>query len=80
MYWDYGHTRGNFAQALRMGDWKGVRNGPNAVIELYDLAQDLGETTDVAAQHPDIVARIDAAMREAFSEDPHYHVATDALP
>ncbi|MDH3698787.1 MAG: hypothetical protein OEQ81_08990 [Flavobacteriaceae bacterium] len=27
-------------------------------IELYDLSADIGETTDVAAQHPEVVARI----------------------
>ncbi|MBT8235107.1 MAG: sulfatase [Bacteroidia bacterium] len=29
-------------------------------VELYDLSADIGETTDVAAQHPDVVAKIQA--------------------
>ena len=33
-------------------------------IELYDLDKDPSETTDVAAQHADIVARLAALLRE----------------
>ena len=59
--------------SLRMGDWKGVvqnliPQGKRAAqpwkIELYNLKTDIGETTDVAAKHPEIVARIDQLMRE----------------
>jgi arylsulfatase A len=56
-------------QAVRMGDWKGVRrelvrsNKDHRTIELYDLAMDRGETTDVAATHPRIVAQIARLMR-----------------
>jgi arylsulfatase A-like enzyme len=59
-------------QALRMGDWKGVRQNlmprgkaePNMHIELYNLRDDLAEAKDVAADHPDVVARIARLMRE----------------
>ena len=59
--------------SLRMGDWKGVvqnlmPQGKRAAqpwkIELYNLKTDIGETTDVTAKHPEIVARIDQLMRE----------------
>ena len=67
MYWEYHGRAWNGAQAARIGPWKGVRLGgredPNAPIELYNLASDLAETTDVAAQHPDVVAQIDSIMR-----------------
>jgi arylsulfatase A len=59
LYWEY-HERGG-SQAARLGNWKAVRqrimsraDGP---IELYDLSRDLGEKDDVAAAHPEIVAR-----------------------
>jgi len=65
LYWEY-HGLWNGAQAVRMGDWKGVRLGghddPDAHIELYDLALDRNETTDVSADHPEVVAQIRAAM------------------
>jgi arylsulfatase len=33
-------------------------------VELYNLKSDPHETTDVAAQHPEIVAKIEKVMRE----------------
>jgi arylsulfatase A-like enzyme len=36
--------------------------------ELYDLVQDISETTDVAAQHPDIVKRLEAEAAKARAE------------
>ena len=37
-------------------------------LALYDLEADVGETTDVAAAHPDVVARLQA-LAEAARED-----------
>lgn len=74
LYWDYGHVRGNFSQALRTGDWKGVRNGPGGRIELYDLANDLGETRNLAEQRPDVVARIEEMIRSAYVPSPDYPI------
>lgn len=72
LYWEY-HGLWNGAQAVRMGDWKGVRLGghddPDAPVELYDLATDPFESTDVAADHPDVVARIREIM-ESRTESP----------
>jgi arylsulfatase len=60
-------------QSVRMGDWKGVRKnlaprGRDAKaqleIELYNLSEDVGEARNVAARHPEIVARIETIMRE----------------
>lgn len=59
--------------SLRMGDWKAVvqnlmpqgkRPAQPWKIELYNLKDDIGETTDVAATHPEIVAKMDRLMRE----------------
>jgi len=38
---------------------------PTVPAALYDLENDVGETTDVAAAHPDVVARLDAIAEEA---------------
>jgi arylsulfatase A len=59
-------------QCVRVGDWKLVRQNLNAkpnapkppTTELYHLAKDPFETTDVAAQHPDIVAKLTQVARE----------------
>ncbi len=65
LYWEY-HGLWNGAQAVRTGRWKGVRLGghddPDAPIELYDLESDPGEERDLAAQNPDVVARIRRIM------------------
>jgi hypothetical protein len=51
-----------------MGDWKGIRTdilkNRAAAIELYDLARDPRETRNVAADHPDVVLRIERVMRQ----------------
>jgi arylsulfatase A-like enzyme len=66
LYWEY-HSSGS-SQAVRMGDWKGIRTdilkNPAAAIELYDLARDPRETRNVAADHPDVVLRIERVMRQ----------------
>ena len=36
--------------------------------ELYDLVADISETTDVAAQHPDLVQRLEAVAEQARNE------------
>ena len=67
LYWEFGGYGGQ--QALRMGDWKAVRqnllrktNKNPLKIELYNLSTDIGESRDVAADHPDIVARMRKIM------------------
>jgi arylsulfatase A-like enzyme len=66
LYWELHEPR--FMQAVRLGDWKAARHGPGAPIELYDLAKDIGETRDVAADHPDIVQRADAILKREHVE------------
>jgi hypothetical protein len=55
-----------------MGDWKAVRlkvgNNPDAPIHLYNLATDIGETEDIADQHPDVVKRISPLFKSARVE------------
>jgi arylsulfatase A-like enzyme len=59
LYWEYYGQGGRVA--VRIGDWKAIRNGmkknPTAPLELYNLATDRAEAYDVAADHPDIVAK-----------------------
>ncbi|MHC4251761.1 MAG: arylsulfatase, partial [Planctomycetota bacterium] len=57
-------------QAVRIGDWKGVRQEMHKgrmEIALYDLARDPGERTDVAAAHPDVVGKMRAIMSDAHT-------------
>jgi arylsulfatase len=40
---------------LRAGDWKIISKDEKSPWELYDLARDGTETTNLAAKHPDVV-------------------------
>jgi arylsulfatase A-like enzyme len=75
LYWDYGHTRGQYKQAVRMGDWKAVRNGADQSIELYDLRNDMNETRNLATQNRDIIAKIESILATAVTPDPSYPIA-----
>ncbi|MFM8395638.1 MAG: sulfatase/phosphatase domain-containing protein, partial [Acidobacteriota bacterium] len=66
LYWEF-FERG-FDQALRTGDWKAVRRGPDGPVELYDLKTDPGETTDLAARRPQILRRVTALLSRARTE------------
>ena len=61
LYWRFGTQR-----AIRQGDWK-LLMGPDATAwELYNLAEDISEANDLAAQMPEQVAALTAAW-EAWS-------------
>ena len=67
LYFEFAEGSGQVA--VRLGDWKGIRKDmkadPNAPWELYDLATDVSEKNNVAAAHPDIIARMaDIARKE----------------
>lgn len=72
LYWEF-HERG-FKQGVRMGDWKGIRLAPGQPLELYDLKRDVSETTNVAAENPGIVRRIEAYLKTARTESEHWPV------
>jgi len=52
----------DFIYALRKGDWKLVWRMWDERYELYNLADDLGEQHDVAAENPDIVNKLKTAL------------------
>ncbi|QDV45315.1 Arylsulfatase [Stieleria neptunia] len=75
LYWDYGHCRKYYDQAVRLGDWKGIRLGKeNGAVRLYDLNRDPGESRDVADDHPAKVDAITRIMETATTPNPRYRV------
>lgn len=62
--------------AIRVGDWKlhfhlsgwGTENEPQRERLLYNLAEDMGETTNVYDRHPDVVRRLEAAADRIRAE------------
>jgi len=76
LYWEF-HGRGG-RQAVRYGDWKGVRlnfnQDPHGPLELYNLQDDIAEAHNLADEHPDIVEKINAFMREAHEPNQHFPI------
>lgn len=48
----------DYMSAIRQGDWKLIYRMKDGKFELYNLAEDLGEQNNLAAQHPDLVKRM----------------------
>jgi arylsulfatase A-like enzyme len=73
LYWEF--YEGKSAQALRIGSFKAIRSpmfdGP---IQIFDLANDLGEEADVAAEHPKLVAEVERIFAAAHEADPTWKV------
>ena len=67
LYWEF-HEQGG-RQAIRRGDWKAVKydvlKPEGGQIQLYNLAQDLGEESDVSDQYPDLVAEMASLFNSA---------------
>lgn len=71
LYWEFYEQGGK--QAVRAGQWKAVRMPwMTGKMELYDLQADLGETKDIADQHPKIVAQMEAYMEAAHEAHPNW--------
>lgn len=68
----YTNQGGRPAGAVREGDWKLVEHYEDGRLELFNLAKDVGETADLAAQEPGRVAALRGkleAWRRAVKAD-----------
>lgn len=70
LYWEFPAVGGRIA--IRAGDWKAVqynvsKENPRP-IELYNLSDDLGETVNLAGEHPEIVSELDRLMKSSHSD------------
>lgn len=70
LYWEFHEAGGK--QAIRWGDWKGVRlnvgDPEKTVFELYNLNEDIHEDNNIASQHPDIVEKMQEMMKFTRTE------------
>jgi arylsulfatase A-like enzyme len=68
LYWEFNENSGssprltrantNYKQAVRWNNWKGVYRIDPDRFELYNLEDDIGETTNLATKHPEIVEQM----------------------
>ena len=70
LYWEF--HEGGSKQAVRMGNWKAIRNKLDGPLELYDLSKDIGEKDNVAAKQPDVVAKIEAYLKTARTDSKEF--------
>ncbi|MHB1036674.1 MAG: sulfatase [Pirellulales bacterium] len=64
-YWHFPHYTNQGSRpagAVRDGRWKLVEHYEDGRVELFDLAKDVGETTDLAARQPQTAQRLRAAL------------------
>ena len=63
LYWEYGNM-----VAVRIGQWKIVQHRKQDTWEVYDLSRDISETTNVAGEQPEILARAKALAAASHEE------------
>ena len=72
LYWEFHESGGR--QALRKGDWKlvkyQVQDASKTTLELFDLANDPEEQTNLALDHPALVAELEGIMQKAHRPNP----------
>ena len=72
-------SRADYAKFVRKGDYKLFINGKVNVEYLYNLKTDIGETTDIAAKHPDKVKELKGLLKQWEKDlppplwDPDFH-------
>ncbi len=78
-YWEL-HLGNRPVQAARFRQFKAVRNGIDKPIEIYNLNNDSGETTDLASFRPDLVSEARNIFIAAHRPDPNWPIdhRTDA--
>jgi arylsulfatase A-like enzyme len=74
LYWEF--YEGGVSQAVLLdGRWKGIRlEQTSAPIRLFDLHEDIGEQENIAAAHPETLARIAEIMRMAHVDNEHWKI------
>lgn len=70
LYWEFYEAGGK--QAVLQGDWKLVKlnlrdDSKEVVTELYNIADDLGETQNLANQYPERVQKMEKLLEEAHT-------------
>jgi autotransporter-associated beta strand protein len=81
LYWEY--MQSSNEKAVRLGDWKGVRYGDAGVgvpMALYNLSNDVAETTDVSASNPALASQINQVMAARHRLNTNFFRGKDEFP
>jgi len=70
-YWELHEGRGHI-QAIRWKNWKAVRPRQGGGVELYNLQNDLGETTNLAEQNPTRLTKAIRMMNASRTANPDW--------
>lgn len=74
LYWEFPSYGGQLA--VRMGEWKAVRQGlkknQDNPIQLYNLKNDIAEEIDVSKDHPEIVKAMKVIMDSARTQSEYF--------
>jgi arylsulfatase A-like enzyme len=60
LFWRFGPQRAVRRGNWKLVDWRDFEAKTNSGWQLFDLSRDIGETDDLAAKHPDVVAAMAA--------------------
>lgn len=72
LYWEF--PAGKLQQAVRWRNYKALRPAPGKPLELYDLSEDLAEQHDIAAEHPEVILKIEKYLKTARTDSPNWPV------
>ncbi|MEI6502090.1 MAG: sulfatase/phosphatase domain-containing protein, partial [Armatimonadota bacterium] len=62
-YPNYSNQGGVPGGAIRVGDWKLIENFEAGQIALYNLAEDISETFDLAGERPELVSELHGRLQ-----------------
>lgn len=68
LYWEFPGKQ----RAGRRGDWKAVSVKAGRPLELYNIKEDMTESRNVAAEHPDILRSLEREMDAAHHPSPYW--------
>ncbi len=70
LYWEFPGKQ----RAIRYQGWKAVSVKKGAPLELYRIKEDPTESRNLAAEHPDMVQRLDSIGRAMRTPSPNYPI------
>ncbi|MCD8262423.1 MAG: sulfatase-like hydrolase/transferase [Bacteroides sp.] len=68
LYWEFPGKQ----RAARKGDWKVVTIKKDAPLELYNIREDMSESTDLATQYPEMVEAFEKEMKAMRKPSPNW--------